>query len=53
MQVYFKVIAGQTPNPDWDRRLSDASKKFRELKDKAAASFGGGAWGPRPQPGQP
>jgi hypothetical protein len=53
MQVYFKVIAGQTPNPDWDRRLSEASKKFRELKDKAAASFpGGGAWGPRSQPGQ-
>ena len=26
MQVYFKVIAGQVPNPDWDRRLSEASK---------------------------
>ena len=22
MQVYFKVIAGQVPDPDWDRRLS-------------------------------
>ena len=45
MQVYFKVIAGQTPNPDWDRRLADASKQFRELKDKALASFGGLAAG--------
>jgi hypothetical protein len=46
MQVYFKVIAGQVPNPDWDRRLSEASKYFRELKDKAMASFGA-----RPAPG--
>ena len=46
MQVYFKVIAGQVPNADWDRRLSEASKYFRELKDKAMASFGA-----RPAPG--
>jgi hypothetical protein len=45
MQVYFKVIEGQTPDPDWDRRLADASKYFRELKDKALASFGGTSWG--------
>ena len=43
MQVYFKVIAGQVPNPDWDRRLSEASKYFRELKDKALGAFGGAA----------
>jgi len=47
MQVYFKVIEGQTPDPDWDRRLSESSKKFRELKEKAAASFG------VQRPGQP
>jgi hypothetical protein len=35
MQVYFKVIEGQTPDPEWDQRLSGASKKFRELADKA------------------
>lgn len=40
MQVYFKVTAGQMPNPDWDSRLEGASKHFRELKDKALASFG-------------
>ena len=45
MQVYFKVIEGQVPNPDWDRRLTEASKYFRELKDKALASFGGHAGG--------
>ena len=37
MQVYFKAIEGQVPNPEWDQRLSTASKKFREMKDKAAA----------------
>ncbi|MBX3576019.1 MAG: hypothetical protein KF723_02335 [Rhizobiaceae bacterium] len=45
MAVYFKVIVGQQPNPDWDRRLADASSKFRELKDRALASLGGSAWG--------
>ncbi|WP_237151790.1 hypothetical protein [Oryzibacter oryziterrae] len=39
MEVYFKAIEGQTPDPLWDRRLSDASAKFRDLKDKA---FGAG-----------
>src|SRR5690606_22293188 len=35
MQVYFRTIEGQVPNPEWDRKLSDASKHFRELKGKA------------------
>ena len=35
MQVYFRAIEGQAPNAEWDRRLSDASRHFRELKDKA------------------
>jgi hypothetical protein len=41
MQVYFKVIEGQAPDPEWDARLAGASRHFRELKDKAVASFGG------------
>jgi len=45
MQVYFRTIEGQTPNPDWDRRLTEASRHFRELKEKtfgpAAARQGG------------
>ncbi len=45
MQVYFQTIEGQVPDPVWDRRLADASRHFRELKDKALASFGGSRWG--------
>lgn len=41
MAVYFKVIEGQVPNPEWDAKLSGASTKFREIKDKALAGFGG------------
>lgn len=41
MQVYFRTIEGQVPNPDWDRRLTEASKHFRELKDKAVGGFVG------------
>lgn len=41
MDVYFRTIEGQQPNPEWDGRLSDASKAFRELKDKAMDSLGG------------
>lgn len=35
MQVYFPAIEGQTPNPEWDQRLSEMSGKFRKLKEKA------------------
>lgn len=35
MQVFFKVTEGQEPNPEWEAKLEGASKKFRELKDKA------------------
>ena len=44
MAVYFEVIEGQVPNPEWDRKLSEVSGKFRELKDKALA----GAIAPAP-----
>ncbi|MBX9457738.1 MAG: hypothetical protein KL863_17905 [Rhizobium sp.] len=43
MAVYFEAIEGQVPNPEWDRKLSDASGKFRELKDKALAGMAPGA----------
>ena len=45
MQVYFKTIEGQVPDPVWDRRLTDASKQFRDLKEKAFSSVGGSRWG--------
>ncbi len=48
MQVYFRVIEGQTPDPAWDMRLSETSKHFRDLKDHALASVGGSRWGNAP-----
>ncbi|CAN7269106.1 hypothetical protein [Aminobacter aminovorans] len=44
MQVYFKVIEGQVPNPEWDRKLEEASSKFRELKEKAFGSGEASRW---------
>lgn len=35
MQVFFKTIEGQQPNPEWDARLEQMSGKFRKLKDRA------------------
>lgn len=36
MDVYFRVIEGQTPDPAWDERIGQVSKKFRDLGEKAA-----------------
>ncbi len=38
MQVYFKTIDGQQPNPEWEARLEQMSGKFRELKERALGS---------------
>lgn len=35
MQVFFRTIEGQEPNPEWDARLEQMSGKFRKLKDRA------------------
>lgn len=40
MQVFFKVTAGQQPNPEWEQRLDSVSSKFGELKSKAGAWTG-------------
>ncbi len=45
MQVYFKTIEGQKPDPEWEARLDSASKRFRELGTKAADWMGGRAAG--------
>jgi hypothetical protein len=37
MQVFFKRIEGQAPDPEWHARLSHMSAKFRDMKDKALA----------------
>lgn len=36
MQVFFRVSEGQMPDPVWDERLTQASAKFREIKQHAA-----------------
>lgn len=41
LQAYFKAIEGQSPDPAWEARLDGASRKFAELKDKAASWVGG------------
>ncbi len=40
MQVYFKRIEGQEPNPEWEAKLEKASKHFRELKERAISAVG-------------
>lgn len=35
MQVYFKTIEGQQPNPEWEAKLEQMSGKFRKLKERA------------------
>jgi hypothetical protein len=35
MQVFFKITAGQTPDPEWSARLEGASSKFREIGSRA------------------
>jgi hypothetical protein len=42
MQVFFKTIEGQAPDPEWKARLDSASRQFQELGEKAAG------WIPRP-----
>ncbi|WP_244293099.1 hypothetical protein [Stappia sp. TSB10P1A] len=46
LQAFFKVTAGQTPDPAWDAKLSQVSKKFDAIKQKS------GLWSPAPPPGQ-
>ena len=51
MQVYFRTIEGQQPDPEWDARLEQMSAKFRELKARALDGARGqadGAGDPRP-----
>jgi hypothetical protein len=38
MQVYFKTVEGQAPNPEWEAKLEKMSGKFRKLKDRAFAA---------------
>jgi hypothetical protein len=46
IQVYDKVTAGQTPNPQWSAKLESVSSKFRSLVERAQQ-------GPTPPPASP
>ena len=35
MDVYFRTIEGQTPDPAWETKLDSMSNKFTKLKEKA------------------
>src|SRR5690606_19074022 len=35
MEVYFRTIAGQAPDPTWETKLDSLSAKFRKLSQKA------------------
>ena len=37
MQVYFRTIEGQVPDPAWDAKLEHLSRPFRTLKERALA----------------
>jgi hypothetical protein len=36
LQAFFKITAGQTPNPEWEAKLEGASEKFKKLGERAA-----------------
>jgi len=46
MQVYFKVIEGQVPNPEMEQKLESLSDNFKTMKDKSAAAGIGGNFKP-------
>jgi hypothetical protein len=41
IEVYFKTVAGQTPDAEWEQRIGSVSRRFNELKQKAAQWTGG------------
>jgi hypothetical protein len=51
LQVFFRVTAGQTPDPVWEAKLEKASDKFRSMGDRAMAWAGGRFGGGARQPG--
>lgn len=41
MDVYFKTIKGQRPDPEWEARLEQLSAQFRKLKERAHSAIRG------------
>lgn len=62
LQAFFKVTDGQTPNPEWEQKLENASKKFKRMGERAmdwatrgrmgrgTGGDGGGGTPPTPTP---
>ncbi len=42
MQVYFRTIEGQTPDPEWEAKLDGMSSHFRKLKARVTDRIGSG-----------
>lgn len=40
LQVFFKLTEGQTPDPEWQAKLSGVSDKFKKLGERAATWAG-------------
>jgi hypothetical protein len=53
MDVFFRVIEGQEPDPAWQERIGQVSRKFRELGERAATWAGRPAGGRYTAPGGP
>jgi hypothetical protein len=42
LQAFFKVTAGQTPNPGWEAKPDAASEKFKKLGERVTDWVSGG-----------
>ncbi len=49
LQAFFKVTAGQVPNPEWESKLDAASAKFKALGERAVSWTSGGRGNPTPE----
>lgn len=49
LQAFFKVTAGQEPNPEWEAKLETASAKFKTLGERAVTWASGGRGNPTPE----
>ncbi len=41
LQAYFRITAGQQPNPEWEAKLDRASAKFKTMGERALNWVGG------------
>jgi hypothetical protein len=46
LQAFFKITAGQVPNPEWEAKLDMASAKFKALGEQAVTWASGGRGNP-------